>query len=126
MENYYTENLAEFGARERHIAGAMLVADLPEHFDTQGVRIAFNKNSGFVFLINDDYQVAMFNGGLDLEIFHCTPYNGIEGFISDLVIECEPDDIHYEDARYILDNANTEGVELPDNWKHFQTALGEL
>ena len=126
MENYYTENLAEFGARERHIAGQMLIAELPDHFYTQGVRIAFNKNSGNVFLTNDDYQVAMFNGGNDLEIFHFTPYSGIEGFISDLVIECEPDDMHYEDARYILDSANLEGVELPDNWKNFQTALGEL
>lgn len=126
MENYYTENLAEFGARERHIAGQMLIAELPDHFYTTGVRIAFNKNSGNVFLTNDDYQVAMFNGGNNLEIFHSTPYSGIEGFISDLVVECDPNDMHYEDARYILEWARIEDVDLPVNWAEFYVELGEL
>ena len=60
--DYYTENLAEFGSRERAIAGELLSLPLPDNFGTTGVRVVFNKNSGFVFLVNDDYQCAMMNG----------------------------------------------------------------
>lgn len=124
MQNYYTENLAEFGVRERKIAGAMLVADLPEHFDTVGVRIAFNKNSGNVFLVNDDYQVAMFNG-TELALFHNTPYEGFEGFIEDL-LEISPENMHHEDATYILEWAQRENVDLPVDWVEVYLALEQI
>ena len=124
MQSYYTENLAEFGVRERKIAGAMLVADLPDYFDTAGVRIAFNKNSGNVFLVNDDYQVAMFNG-TELALFHNTPYEGFEGFIEDL-LEISPDNMHHEDATYILEWAQKENVDLPVDWVEVYLALEQI
>jgi hypothetical protein len=62
----YTEDFADFGARERGMVRDILDAwnkqGLPEDFNDDGVRPAFNLNSGNVFLVNSDYQVAMMNG----------------------------------------------------------------
>lgn len=113
--HYYTENLSEFGARELKIGGELLSANWPDQFYTEGVRLAFNKMSGNVFLVNDDYQVAMFNGD-DVELFHNTPYEGLEGFITDLLDEYDPTEVHHEDVEYILQQAENEGAHLPDNW----------
>ena len=119
MINYYTENLADFGYRERQLAGELLQARLPDNFYNSGVRIGFNKNSGYVFLTNDDYQVAMFNGD-ELALFHTTSYSGLEGFIEDLIADYDPKDINEEDANYIIEQAEAEGVkELPSAWYAF-------
>lgn len=107
----YTENLADFGNIERDEAGRLLQARLPDNFYNEGVRVAFNTSSGYVFLVNDDYQCAMFNGD-EVELFHNTPYNGHEGFISDLLDEFQPDDLHSEDADYIIYNAIAEGTDI--------------
>jgi hypothetical protein len=115
MENYYTENLADFGYRERHLASELLKAELPENFNDQGVRVAFNASSGYVFLTNDDYQVALFNGD-KLALYHTTSYSGLEGFIDDLIIENDPNDINSDDADYIVEQAEIEGAELPSAW----------
>jgi hypothetical protein len=50
-----------------------------------------------------------------LEIFHSTPYHGDEGFLSDLLQE-SPDEYNGEDERYIREQAENEGVELPATW----------
>ena len=70
--NAYTENLADFGAREREMAAKLLAAGLPDGFNDGGVKLAFNRNSGYVFLVNEDYQVAMMNGG-NMQLFHSLP-----------------------------------------------------
>lgn len=116
QDSPYTENLADFGSRERAMLAEILSKPLPDGFWDSGVRPAMNKNSGYVFLVNDDYQVAMMNGE-DLEIFHSTPYEGLEGFLSDLVDEYEPDDMNREDVEYIRQAAENEGFDLPDDWK---------
>jgi hypothetical protein len=114
----YTENLADFGSRERRMLAEILALPLPEQFSDDGVKAAFKRNSGFVFLVNADYQCAMLNEDSGkLEIFHSTPYSGLEGFITDLLAENAPDDLHADDAEYIRDNAEIEGVDLPGNWK---------
>jgi len=112
----YTENLADFGARERHMAAELLAHKLPDNFSDSGVRVAFNMDSGYVFLVNDDYQCAMMNGG-SLEIFHSTPYAGHEGFLSDLLDEYSPDDLNSEDTDYLRQAAEAEGVTLPEAWQ---------
>lgn len=124
--NFYTENLADFGFRERQEAGKLLLAELPMHFSGDGVRVAFNMNSGNVFLVNDDYQVAMLNGDGELEVFHTTPYEGHEGFIIDLLEEHSPEDLHYEDAIYIFSQAKAEGAVMPECWLEFSNALEEI
>jgi hypothetical protein len=116
MQDAYTENLADFGSHERAMAAELLAARLPDGFNDDGVKIAMNRNSGFVFLVNADYQCAMMNGDT-LEIFHSTPYDGIEGFLSDLLEENEPGDLHREDAEYLLAAAGAEGIELPKAWQ---------
>ena len=112
----YTEDLADFGSRERAMAAELLAARLPDGFSDDGVKLAMNRNSGFVFLVNADYQCAMMNGN-SLEIFHSTPYDGIEGFLSDLIDENEPGDLNREDAEYIIQCADNEGIELTGEWE---------
>ena len=63
LQKTYTEDLADFGYREQEEAKNLFQAwresGLPVDFWNNGVRIAFNMNSGYVFLTNSDYQVAM-------------------------------------------------------------------
>ena len=113
-DTIYTEDLADFGMRERTISAALLAAKLPEGFNDDGVKLAMNRNSGYVFLVNADYQVAMMNGAC-LELFHSLP-GGEEGFLTDLIDELSPDDLHHEDTDYIRNAAKAEGVDLPEAW----------
>lgn len=120
MENAYTENFSDImqcsqeRGQVRDILNAWDSTGLPESFYTEGVKFAFNRNSGNVFLVNEDCQVVMMNGG-KLELFYSTPYNGDEGFLSDL-LEVAPSEYYEEDADYIKDAAKAEGVALPEAW----------
>jgi hypothetical protein len=120
-QKYYTENLADFGFREIKMLSSILNAwvenGLPDDFDTEGVRAAFNRNSGYVFLTNNEYQVAMMNGE-ELKSFYTTPYEGHEGFLDDL-LETDPSDYHHEDIEYISEIARSNGVELPKAWTDY-------
>jgi len=124
----YTEDFATImsSARERamirDILNAWDASGLPQTFDDDGVKFAFNRNSGNVFLVNSDYQCAMMNGGT-LESFYSTPYSGLEGFIDELLDENQPEDIHADDAEYILDVARSEGATLPGVWATFAEGL---
>jgi hypothetical protein len=85
-----TTDLTKFGHRERRIAENLLKAwreqGLPEDFYENEVSIMFNTNSGYVFLTNSEYQVAMLNGGV-LESFYADSKTGEEGFLEDLSSE---------------------------------------
>lgn len=81
-----TTDLAEFGFRELHEAGNLLKAYASnglDGFTHDEVRVMMNRNSGNVFLVNSDYQVAMMNGN-DLELFYSCPECGHEGFLEDM------------------------------------------
>ncbi len=116
MNETYTEDLGNFGARERKMAAELLGHPLPDGFSDDGVKPAFNRNSGFVFLVNSDYQRAMMHGD-ELQIFHSTPYEGREGFLTDLLDEYSPDDLHADDVEYLRAAAEAEGVDLPEAWQ---------
>lgn len=127
MDSPYTENLADFGSRERGMFIDLLTAwqetGLPAGFDDSKVRPAMNRNSGAVFLVNEEYQTAMLNGER-LELWHFTPHHGHEGFLSDLLYEHEPIDLHQDDADYLIDAIKTECVrveDLPDEWRKYAT-----
>jgi hypothetical protein len=75
---------------------------LPDDFNEEGVKIAFNSNSGNVFLTNEDFQVAMVEG-LCLESFYNSPYEGREGFFTDLLSEYPS--MHREDQEWFRDIA---------------------
>lgn len=81
-----TTNIADFGSRERGILVDLLIAwgkqGLPEVFEENGVHPMMNRNSGHVFLINSEYQVAMMNGS-KLEIWLTCSNCGHEGFEED-------------------------------------------
>ena len=87
MQNYYTEDFAKLGARERWILKEILEAwekyGLPKNFEDDQVKPAFNMGSGYVFLVNSEYQTVMLNGD-KLELYHSCPECGCEGFTEDL------------------------------------------
>lgn len=100
-----TTNLAYFGYRELKEAKEILEAwidgrGLPEDFDDSGVVIAFNQDSGYVFLTNDEYQVAMAVDG-ELESWYTLSGTGEEGFFDDLYDYV--DDWNLDD-RYVRDD----------------------
>lgn len=85
MQN--TQNLADFGQVEREEAGLLLrtlgsVNDNTKLFGNSGVVVEFNPMSGNVFLVDEDYNVAMMNGH-QLEDFHTCPNCGGEGVASE-------------------------------------------
>lgn len=86
-QNPVTENLADFGARERLELKEILEAwekhGLPDDFIEEGVRPMMNKNSGYVFLTNSEYQTCMLQND-KLEIWHNCPNCGNEGFLFDM------------------------------------------
>lgn len=96
-----TTNLADFGTRElatvRDLLTAMLEQGLPDDFYNNEVVPMFNINSGYVFLTNSEYQVAMLNGE-KLESFYTSPAYGFEGFYDDL--KEQYDDMHEEDKEW--------------------------
>ena len=102
MEEIVTTDLGMFGYREQEIAQDIFIAwrnhGLPEDFENEGVEIAFNTHSGYVFLTNSDYQVAIEEDG-KLVSFYTTPHEGREGTLEDLLEEYE--DMHPEDKEYI-------------------------
>jgi|ERR1700722_4841467 len=81
-----TTNLADFGYRERAILIELLQAwnsqGLPEDFYDEEVHPMFNRNSGYVFLTNSEFQTAMMNGD-KLEMWHHCGNCGHEGFAED-------------------------------------------
>lgn len=113
MIDTYTENLADFGYRELVMAKDLLVAwfdgdGLPKDFGDDGVRIAFNRNSGYVFLTNDDCDVAMAVEG-KLYSWYWLSYHGNEGFCEDLIAEYDNGDIEEEDWEQLADICEVNG-----------------
>ena len=114
--NAYTENLADFGDRELNMAGDLLKAlknGLPEDFSDIGIKLALNRNSGYVFLTNDDYQVAMVGDDGTLYSFYTTPYSGYEGFAEDLFYEAD-ESWDREDLDYLLEIAEYNNISDED------------
>ena len=108
----YTENLSDFGLVEleeaRNILDAMIDNGVPSDFENEGVRIAFNRMSGKVFLTNSEYQVAVYSEterGKYLESFYSSPYEGLEGTFEELAEQFK--DMNEEDQSWFKDLANS-------------------
>ncbi len=92
MQNDHTENptsdLSNFGFRELKMAAELLTAYCAQTPDFIGneAQIMMNTDSGYVFLTDEDFRVAMMNGD-KLEQHHTCPECGAEGFAEDM-----PDD----------------------------------
>lgn len=83
-----TRDLSQFGYRELEESAKLLTAYTSREHDkterlTDGIAIEFNPNSGNVFLVDEDFNVAMMNGD-DLEDFYSCPECGNEGFKDDM------------------------------------------
>jgi hypothetical protein len=92
-----TNDLGQFGYREIEIAAKLLTAYCEnKSILDDGVKVEFNPNSGNVFLVDGNYNVAMMNGD-KLEKWYNCPYCGQEGFLEDMKHEPQNE----ECARYI-------------------------
>lgn len=82
MEN--TQDLSKFGLVELDEAGTLLkeYANNSSVLDGSEVHVEFNPNSGNVFLVDEEYNVAMMNGDT-LELWYSCPYCGHEGFLEE-------------------------------------------
>ena len=87
MVDFTTTDLSRFSSRERHLAEELLKAlrlqGLHEGFSDEEVCVMMNIQSGYVFLTNSEFQVAMMNGD-KLEVFYTDFETGEEGFLEDL------------------------------------------
>ena len=108
-----TGDLAQFCSRERKLLIDLLSAwrdqGLPKSFYDDAVVPMMNKNSGFVFLTNSDYQVCMMNGD-KLEMFYSCSECGSEGFKEDY--NFNEDSGYCEDCHKMY---NEEPVEVSSN-----------
>lgn len=85
-----TTDLSTFGYRELGIARDLLDAYINRDDSVlgEGVHVAFNVDSGYVFLADEDYNTAMIEKGRLVD-FHNSPYDGLEGTLEDLADELE-------------------------------------
>jgi len=88
-----TQDFGKFGYIELAEAGKLLTkyANNPNILDGDNISIEFNPRSGNVFLVDEDYNVAMMNGDTLEQWYNC-PYCGHEGFLEDMKHKPEDDD----------------------------------
>lgn len=114
--NIVTYDFADFGRREIAIAAKLLQAyahdmqegDCLSRFG-ENVKIGFNKNSGYVWLEDEDYNCLMLRDGENLAQWYCLTYQGREGFALDLFEFFENDEIDPEDWEELADILEMEG-----------------
>ena len=84
-EDIVTSDLSHFGMRELKMAAKLLVAycAAPPDFLGNGLCVMMNMHSGYVFLTDEEFTVAMMNGD-KLEQFHSCSECGAEGFAEEL------------------------------------------
>ena len=80
-----TTDLKDFGFRELKMAAELLKAycENPPDFLSEGVHLMMNTYSCYVFLTDEDFNVAMMNGD-KLDQWHFCPECGAEGFAEEL------------------------------------------
>ena len=113
-----TTNIAEFGHTELMEASEILKAYAKGHYNHPYFygepQLMMNKNSGFVFLVDDGGEggnVLMLNGE-ELEGFYTSPYEGMEGFFSELLDQYKNDNMHREDMEWFEQLAQDLGEEI--------------
>lgn len=112
-----TTDLSKFGYRELDMAGDLLKAigkGLPDDFNDDEITVMFNPNSGYVFLTNSDYQVAMVDDDGYLYSYYYTTYNDYEGSFEELkeMYEDDPSDWQGVDIEYLEQLAKDRNIKL--------------
>lgn len=105
-ENIVTMDLSEFNEKQLRLASKLLLLlaerDYLDSFNEEKVHLMLNKNSGNVFLTNEDCDVMMFNDNTQkLEMWHTLPYSGEEGF-KEYFDNIDLNKYHKEDRYYIV------------------------
>ena len=85
-DTHNTQDLSQYGYRELDMAADLLKAycRTSPDFLNGGISIEFNMNSGYVFLVDEDYTVGMMNGD-DIEQWFNCPICGNEGFLQEMI-----------------------------------------
>ena len=83
-----TKDLARFGSRELRMAAELLTAyrtdaDQTEALTGDGLAVWMNRESGYVFLCDEDYNTAMMSGDRLVDFLTCG-YCGHEGVRSEV------------------------------------------
>jgi hypothetical protein len=87
--NIITNDLSKYGYRELDEAGKLLMAYAKNGADYMGdgITLNFNTLSGFVFLSDEDYNVAVLNDEGELEQFVTCGECGEEDVVSAIIID---------------------------------------
>ena len=107
--NICTTDLSKFKEEELRKLNELIFAlksqGYPSDFYLEGVNVTLNIESGFVFLTNSEFQVAMVDDEGNLKSWYYTPYHGFEGFLSDLMemYEDDPESFNITDAEYLIE-----------------------
>lgn len=119
MNNPVTYDIADFGRREIAETGKLLTAyaegqDKGNCLDRfgEGVKVGFNRNSGYVWLEDEDYNTLMYDEDTDsLFQWYFLSYAGEEGSAEDLYNEFLEDAINPKDLEQLADILEDEGME---------------
>ena len=94
-------DISDFGYRERKLVIELLLAldskhnNLTERLDQTSLRIGFNTESGYVYLFDDNYNVAMMRNNALVDVVTC-PECGCEDFLDEFEEkQCPNDTIEY-------------------------------
>lgn len=104
MEAIVTSDWSDFGHIEIEEAKNLL-SHIKEIEAYGKVEVQFNRNSGCVFLVDEDYNVWMMNGD-DIEEWFTCSYCGHEGFLEDFK--------HDPDNKDCIENMKAAGVDEDD------------
>jgi len=107
--NIVTSDLSKFTLEQLIEAGVIfnyLIKDgFPKDFDKNGIELVINKDSGFIFLTNSNYEVVMVNHNTGkLENWYTSPNDGREGFFNELSKEYK--DMKPENREWFKDIAD--------------------
>ena len=116
--NPVTYDLSDFGYCELKEAAKLLTA-YTEHNDTghcldrlgDGVKIGMNRNSGYVWLEDEEYNCLMLDDNDQLFQLYYLSYAGTEGSAEDLWEKFEDSEIDPEDYEQLADILEDEGME---------------
>tara|TARA_R110002153_G_scaffold203824_1_gene356713 strand:- start:6218 stop:6571 length:354 start_codon:yes stop_codon:yes gene_type:complete len=99
-----TTDLGDFGMREirmaRDLLDAWVLNGLPDDFENDEVTVAFNRMSGYVFLTNAEFQVAVIDDRY-LVSFYSSPWEGHEGTLAELVEMFDAETWNGEDIEWL-------------------------
>ena len=95
---------------------------LPESFDEEGVKLFFWPEGAMMFFVNESYDLCGLYydeyGLKKLKLWVHFPHSEQdEGYIADLLERHDPEQLHVEDADFLTEMAQHDGIKLPDRWE---------